>query len=96
MAISKVLISRNPQFGKCPGCKKTGTLHRSRSRNMYEQIIRKIGFLKTYRCKECGWRGVRSRLILTKKSLKSIVFYALIILATAFLARYFILNYGLN
>lgn len=93
---SRVLIHRNPQFARCPQCKSVGTLHRSRSRNMYEQIVRRITFFKTYRCKECGWRGFRSTLIFTKKSVRNIILYATIIILTAFVARYFIFNFALK
>lgn len=96
MASSKVLFHRNPQFSRCPECKTAGSLHRSRSKNLYEQILRRITFLKTYRCKECGWRGFRSTVVVTRKSIRSIVIYLIIILVTAFLARYLILNYVLT
>ena len=96
MATSKVLINRNPQFSRCPDCNKVGSLHRSRSRNMFEQIIRHTTFLKTYRCKECGWRGFRSTLVVTKKSIKALAIYFILIIITAYLARYFILHYALT
>ena len=96
MVVTKVLYHRNPQFSRCPGCNSVGTLHRSRSKNMFEQIVRRTTFLKTYRCKECGWRGFRSTIILTKKSFRSIFIYFILILLTAYLAKYLILNYGLN
>ncbi len=92
----KVLIHTNPKFGRCPQCKSVGTLHRSRTKNMYEQIIRRTTFLKTYRCKECGWRGFRSTLTFTRKSIRHIIIYIIIIIITALLARYLILNYALN
>ena len=96
MTVTKVLYHRNPQFTKCPSCKAMGTLHRSRSKNMFEQILRRTTFLKTYRCKECGWRGFKSTIILTKRSIRSIILYTLLILLTGYLAKYLITNYGLN
>lgn len=96
MSRLKVFVQRNPQYGKCPQCKSVGTLHRSRTRNMYEQIIRRMTIFKTYRCKECGWRGFRSTVTLTKKSLRQLFIYLSIIVLTIILARYFILNYALN
>ncbi len=96
MATSKVLINRNPQFSRCPECNKVGSLHRSRSRNMFEQIIRHTTFLKTYRCKECGWRGFRSTVVIKKKSVRSLASYFVLILITAFIARYLILNFALK
>lgn len=41
----------------CPHCGKFGTLHRSRSRNFKERMIKFFLPYKIYRCKECGWRG---------------------------------------
>ena len=93
---SKVLVHRNPQFGKCPSCKSIGTLHRSRTKTMFEQIIRRTTFLKTYRCKECGWRGFRSTLIITRKSARHIFIYLIIIIITALIARYLILSFVLK
>ncbi|MFA5804454.1 MAG: hypothetical protein WC879_07400 [Melioribacteraceae bacterium] len=92
----KVLVHMNPQFGKCPQCKSVGTLHRSRAKSMFEQIVRRITFFKTYRCKECGWRGFRSTLIFTRKSVRHIIIYTIIIIITALLARYLILNFALT
>ena len=99
MTVSKnptVLIHWNPQFGKCPNCKSIGTLHRSRTKNMFEQIIRRISFFKTYRCKECGWRGFRSTLIFTRKSIRQVFIYLIIIIITAIIARYLIVNFALK
>lgn len=42
----------------CPHCGKFGTLHRSRSRNFKERMIKLFLPYKIYRCKECGWRGL--------------------------------------
>lgn len=96
MGATKVFIYRNPQLSRCPNCSALATLHRSRARNMWEQVVRKTTFLKTYRCKECGWRGFRSTVTITKKSLKAVIIYVSLILLTAWLARYFIINYALN
>lgn len=96
MSSSKIFINRNPYFSRCPECKKMGSLHRSRSRNMIEQIIRRITFYKTFRCKECGWRGYRSSVIITKRSFKNIVTYLILILVTAFLARFLLLRFVLT
>ena len=96
MATIKVLIHRNPQFGICPSCKAVGSLRRSRSKTMAEQIIRKVTFFKMYRCKECDWRGYKSTLIFTKKSFKNLIIYIIIILLTIYLTQYLILTDGLN
>ncbi len=41
----------------CPHCGKFGTLHRSRSRNLKERLVKFFLPYKIYRCSECGWRG---------------------------------------
>lgn len=41
----------------CPHCGRVGTLHRSRSRNFKERMIKFFLPYKIYRCRECGWRG---------------------------------------
>jgi predicted RNA-binding Zn-ribbon protein involved in translation (DUF1610 family) len=41
----------------CPHCGKFGTLHRSRSRNFKERLVKFFLPYKIYRCSECGWRG---------------------------------------
>ncbi len=40
----------------CPQCGEH--LHRSHSRNFSESFIKKITSYKSYRCSECGWRGM--------------------------------------
>lgn len=40
----------------CPECGKR--LHRSRSRNFKESVIKMATSYKTYRCGDCGWRGM--------------------------------------
>ncbi|MGE5432572.1 MAG: hypothetical protein ACM3QX_15925 [Syntrophomonadaceae bacterium] len=75
---------KNPAFDKCPSCQKTGVLHRSRARNIKEQLVKKFTFYSLYRCKGCGWRGYRSKLRVTSRSFANLFYYGLIILAAAF------------
>jgi hypothetical protein len=85
-----ILVRFNPQFGRCPKCKSIGHLRRSRSHNMWEQIVRKTTIMKLFRCQECGWRGFRSTLIITKKSFKTIFLYLILILVTVIVASFVI------
>jgi predicted RNA-binding Zn-ribbon protein involved in translation (DUF1610 family) len=39
----------------CPDC--GYALHRSRSRRLYEKLIKAVSGQRLYRCHECGWRG---------------------------------------
>ncbi len=40
----------------CPKC--GGHAHRSHSRNILETTFKKVSSYKTYRCGNCGWRGM--------------------------------------
>lgn len=40
----------------CPQC--GDRVHRSHSRNFRETAIKTISPYKTYRCTDCGWRGI--------------------------------------
>jgi ssDNA-binding Zn-finger/Zn-ribbon topoisomerase 1 len=44
----------------CPKCGEY-SLHKSRSKNIIEKGIKKIIFLRTYRCGSCKWRGWMSK-----------------------------------
>lgn len=66
-----ILFRLDPTYSKCPSCNAINSLHRSRARKFSEKIIKVVGFLKIYRCKNCGWRGIRSTIVITSKSLKN-------------------------
>lgn len=40
----------------CPNCGEI--THRSHSRNFLESFVKSVAPYKTYRCRECGWRGM--------------------------------------
>ena len=40
----------------CPQC--GDRVHRSHSRNFRETAIKSVSPYKTYRCTDCGWRGM--------------------------------------
>lgn len=63
---------------------------------MWEQIVRRTTFLKNYRCKQCGWRGFRSTIIISKKSWKVVSMYLVLVLLTALIARYIITHFVLG
>lgn len=93
MKTPRVFIYRNPQFSRCPSCKGIGVLHHSRPKNMGEQIIKKMTFYRLYRCRECGWRGFLSTIILTNESLKAALMYLGLVIATVFLVRMVLLRF---
>ena len=84
----KIIVSKNPVFDKCPSCGAIGTLHRSRARNVKEQIIKAVTPFKLYRCKKCGWRGYRSTITLTIGSLKAVLLYLFLAAITALIVRF--------
>lgn len=86
----KVIYSRNPLFEKCPECKKTGTLHRSRPRKLTERLAKYISLYRVYRCNSCGWRGYRFLLTLTWGSFKALAFYSALIVITFYIVKFFI------
>ncbi|MEG8945848.1 hypothetical protein [Rosettibacter firmus] len=93
MRAFKLFTNINPLYIKCPECKSALTLHSSHSRNMKEQIIKRLTFFKIYRCKECGWRGYLSTYRFTKDSLKVLLLYGLIVLLSAYIIRYLIMRF---
>lgn len=80
-----ILAGRNPVLGQCPQCIEHATLRRSRAHNWYEKVLHKATYYKSYRCKNCGWRGHISVKILTASSIKSVVFYIVLAVLIAFL-----------
>jgi predicted RNA-binding Zn-ribbon protein involved in translation (DUF1610 family) len=46
----------------CPKCR-TGRVHRSKARTMFERFQRELKDERLYRCDECGWRGWLSPLV---------------------------------
>ena len=89
----KIIIYRNPAFSKCPDCKESTSLHKSRPRDMTEQIAKRLTFFRTYRCKNCGWRGYKSTLTFSKDSLKAILLYTGIIIAVAIIVKYILTKF---
>lgn len=43
----------------CPQC--GSRAHRSHSRNFRETAVKSVTSYKTYRCTDCGWRGMLAR-----------------------------------
>lgn len=92
----RVLYRTDARITPCPDCQKFGTLKRSRSRNTVEKIIKIFTPLTTFRCKECGWRGYKSSYVFKTASVKAILIYLFILLATAFVVRFILLRFILH
>ena len=90
MLDAKIFVQRDAAFTKCPDCKKSGFLRKSRSRSIFESIVKKITFFKVYRCRQCGWRGYRSTLVFSFESFKTLVIYIAIALVCAFAVKFII------
>lgn len=82
----KVFINRNASLERCPNCKSFATLKKSRSRNLYEKFI-KLFLLRTYKCKDCGWRGSKSRYKLSKNAFKTLMIYLIIIALSIYIVN---------
>jgi hypothetical protein len=46
----------------CPKCR-TGRVHRSKARNVFERVQRGLKDARLYRCDDCGWRGWLTSLV---------------------------------
>ncbi len=82
-----IIQRKNPVFARCPSCAAAGTVYRSHSRNTKEKLIKRISFLKLYRCKQCGWRGYRSTITLTIQSFQALLIYIGIAIIIALVVR---------
>ncbi len=84
MTNSGILFKKNPIYEKCPSCNVAGVLRKSHSRNLTEKLIKRFTPYSVYRCKKCGWRGYRSKMVLTIESLKNALVYVVLVVIVAF------------
>jgi transposase-like protein len=75
------------KFGKskCPSCKSENNLRISRPRSSWERTIQLLTFFRFYRCKKCGWRGLKLNFSLEATVIKKGVIYLLLMLVAAFI-----------
>ena len=85
MVSQGLFYRKNPLYEKCPSCSSLNSIRRSRPRNIRERLIKNLTLLAPYRCKKCGWRGFRTRFIITKQSLKNGLLYILLIIFSGFI-----------
>ncbi len=83
MNTNKSVILKDPLFRSCPSCKALSTLRRSHSRNVKEKLVNHFTIYKTYRCKQCGWRGYLKTLTINSSSLKVFALYIVILVLSA-------------
>jgi len=84
----QISFKRDPSFSKCPECNAVGKLRRSHPRSVWEKSLRNLGFISYYRCKECGWRGPKFNFGIQNISLKTVLIYLGLMLATAAIVRF--------
>ncbi len=94
--MSEMSFKKDASFDKCPKCKAVGKLRRSRAQTPWERIVKKIGISNYYRCRECGWRGTRSKYRFGNLSIKTIFIYLFLMLATAVIVRFIVQKIALK
>lgn len=83
MKTQNILVRKNPVYENCPSCGVSNSLNRSKARNLWERLVKYFTFYKTYRCKKCGWRGYKTTLTVTSKSVFNLFFYMGIMVVVA-------------
>jgi predicted RNA-binding Zn-ribbon protein involved in translation (DUF1610 family) len=87
MKSSQAIFLKNYFTQKCPSCGASNSLRRSKARTFNESLIKKFTFFRTFRCKDCGWRGYLSTLSINKPGLKYLFFYLALALVVAFVVE---------
>ncbi|PJA96951.1 MAG: hypothetical protein CO129_03805 [Ignavibacteriales bacterium CG_4_9_14_3_um_filter_34_10] len=86
-------LMKDPSFDKCPECGSIATLRRSRAQNFGESLIKSSGLFNYFRCRNCGWRGIRPNFSLKKISAKNVFIYLGLIIFVAILTRFVITRF---
>ena len=94
--MSDMSFKKDASFDKCPKCKAVGKLRRSRAQTPWERMVKRIGISNYYRCRECGWRGKRLNFTLGKSSIKNILLYLFLMLATAVIVKFIVQKIALK
>lgn len=92
----RILYRTDARVQPCPTCGKIGTLKRSHSRSLFEKIVKLFLPITTFRCKECGWRGFKSAYVFKLASIKSLFFYLILFLGTAFIVSFILQRFILK
>jgi len=90
-----IVLRKDHIFEKCPHCGAVGKLRHSRPKNFFEKYS-KFGIWSYYRCRECGWRGRRVSISFKGISVKTILFYLFLMLATAVIVRFVIQKFAMK
>ncbi|MEI7811743.1 MAG: hypothetical protein WCJ01_04880 [Ignavibacteria bacterium] len=87
-------FKKDPVFDRCPGCNGLGTLHRPKTKNWKESLIKNLTFFKLYRCRTCGFRGYIPVWRITFHSFITLGYYVVIVLIAAYLILKVLNNYN--
>ena len=94
--MDELSFKRDASFDKCPKCKSVGKLRRSRAKSPFEQGIKKLGIFNYYRCRECDWRGSHLSFGFGRITVKTVLIYLLLMLATAVIVRFVIQKFAMK
>ncbi|HKP87931.1 MAG TPA: hypothetical protein VJZ26_17645 [Blastocatellia bacterium] len=74
----------------CPECGER--VHRSHSRGFKEKLFKAVTSYRTYRCRDCGWRGWfgKSNALMRRSTLRTIISVLLTLLITTLIALYIV------
>jgi hypothetical protein len=81
----KVFYKTYPETSRCVSCSKIGRIRRSRSRNLLESLIKMTNIWGIYKCRECGWRGIKSKISMNSNSIFTLILYLIIIVSVAYI-----------
>lgn len=86
-------LLKDPSFDKCPQCGSLATLRRSRPKSIIETLIKSTSLFNYYRCRNCGWRGLKANFSFKKISIKNVILYLGLIIFVAMLTRFIITRF---
>ncbi|MCX7878235.1 MAG: hypothetical protein N2510_06275 [Ignavibacteria bacterium] len=81
----KIFLKTFPETTACPSCGKIGTIRRSRSRNLFETILKATNIISPYKCRECGWRGYQKKYTMNFNSFITLGIYIILILLSVYI-----------
>jgi hypothetical protein len=79
----KFFSTRKVSVLNCPACSKVGTLHKSKTRNVKEAILKNLFFWGYFRCWDCDWRGLMFKKNVTKETFNLLLLYAILAICSA-------------
>lgn len=78
------------EWSACPECKKNGTIFKSKSRSLYEQVITYQKIFQYYRCHSCGWRAIGMKNFRIRITFKNVIGYLILLIIVYIITSYFI------